>query len=88
MAGELGRRIADDRGLGDLGQTVEVVALGGIQNQRTGHRVEHLGADVDRPPLLQPRVPGDADTGQLGDLLAAQSGGASTDCRGYADVLG
>jgi hypothetical protein len=58
-------------------QPVEVLLLGRVQPQRTRDGVEHLHAGVDGPALLEPRVPGDADPGELGDLLAAQPGRAS-----------
>ena len=50
-------------------------------------RVEHLDARVDRAALLQPGVPGDADPGELGELLAPQAGGAAAGARRQADVL-
>src|SRR5258708_9754789 len=58
-----------------------------VEPERTGHSVQDLGAGVDRAALLQPGVPGDADTRELGDLLTAQPGGAAPDPRGQAGVL-
>ena len=37
-----------------------------------GDPVQHVGRRRAAPPLLQPRVPGRADVGALGDLLPAQ----------------
>src|SRR5258708_33733214 len=58
-----------------------------VEPERTGHSVGDLGAGVDRAAVIQPGVPGDADTGELGDLLRAQPGGAAPDPRGQAGVL-
>ena len=49
-------------------------ALGGVEPQRAGERVEHLRRRVDVAPLLEPRVPGHADPRQRGELLAPQAG--------------
>jgi hypothetical protein len=67
-----GPRLA--RGGGQAGQAPEVPALVGGQLQRAGQGVDHLLRGRDAPALLQPRVPGQADPGDLGDLLAAQAG--------------
>jgi hypothetical protein len=47
-----------------------VLAFGIIETQRTSDGVKYLRACPDRTPLLEPRVPGDANPGILGDLLA------------------
>ncbi|GAB4095013.1 hypothetical protein GCM10028787_04880 [Brachybacterium horti] len=61
---------------GPAGEHREVASLRGRHPQHPGDRVEHLVRDAGRAPLLEPRVPGGADPGELGDLLAAQAGGA------------
>jgi hypothetical protein len=65
-----------------------VVAFGVGQAQGPGHRGEYLGAGVDRPTLFEPGVPGDADPGELGDLLAAEPWGAPPGARRDADLVG
>ncbi len=72
---------------GDVGEPEQVPALGGVQPERARDRVEHLDARVDRAALLQPGVPGDADPGQLRELLPPQPGGAAAGADGEADVL-
>ena len=52
------------------------MAVGVVQAQAAGQRLEHVDRRVDRPTLLEPRVPGDRDTGEQRNLLAAQAGGA------------
>ena len=49
-------------------------ALGGVEPQRAGERVEHVRRGVDVAPLLEPRVPGHADPRQRGELLTPQAG--------------
>ena len=71
----------------DLGQPVQVLPFRLVEPQGTGDRVEDLHAHVDRPALLQPRVPGDAHAGELGDLLAPQAGRAAPPVRRKADVV-
>jgi hypothetical protein len=50
-----------------------VPALARSEPQHAGDRVEHLDARIDRPALLEPGVPGDADAGELRHLFAAQA---------------
>ena len=64
-----------------------MLAFGIIEAQRTSDGIEHLPACLDRPALLEPRVPGDAYPGVLGDLLAAQPGRSPPDARRKPDVL-
>jgi hypothetical protein len=71
-----------------LGEPVQVLALGPIEPERPGQRVEHLHARVDLAALLQPRVPGDADTRQQRQFLAAQPGRAPPRPARQAEVLG
>ena len=62
-------------------------ALGGVEAQDAGERVEHLRRRLDVAALLEPRVPGQPDPGELGDLLAPQARRAPPAVRGKADVL-
>ena len=61
------------RRVGGAGEGEEVGALVRVEQQGAGERVEHLLGDLDVAGLLEPGVPGDADAGELGDLLAAQA---------------
>ena len=63
-------------------------ALGGRQPQRAGDRLEHVERGAHVASLLEPRVPGGADAGELRDLLAAQAGRAPPSAARQADVLG
>lgn len=58
------------------GEFEQIGALGRGQAHLKGDRLEDLAGGIDVTPLFKPRVPGDTDTGQVGDLLAAQTGGA------------
>jgi hypothetical protein len=51
----------------------EVGAFGWFQLESAGDRGQNLGRDPDVPTLLEPGVPGEADSGEVGDLLAAQA---------------
>jgi hypothetical protein len=64
-----------------------VIALVRVEQQCPGHRVQHLRRGVDVASLLEPRVPGDADAGQRGDLLAAQARRAAPGGGRQADLL-
>jgi hypothetical protein len=48
-------------------------ALGGVQQQYPGDRVEDLLGHLDVASLFQPCVPGHSDARQHGDLLAPQA---------------
>jgi hypothetical protein len=61
---------------GVAGECEQVLALAGIQPERIRNRRQHTGRGPGLAALLQPRVPGHADTGELCDLLTAQAGGA------------
>jgi hypothetical protein len=52
-----------------------------------GEGVEDLDAGVDRAALLKPRVPGDANPGELCQFLAPQARRATADAGRKADVL-
>jgi hypothetical protein len=71
-----------------LREPIQVLALGPVEPERLGQRVEHLHARVDLAALLQPRVPGDADARKQRQLLAAQPGRAPPRPAGHAEVLG
>lgn len=51
----------------------EVGALADVELEHAGEGIEDLGRRLDVSSLLEPRVPGEADPGELGDLLAAQA---------------
>ena len=55
--------------------------------ERPGHRLEHLEAGPDRPPLFQPGVPGHADPGQLRDSSRRSPAVAAPVAAGQPDVL-
>jgi hypothetical protein len=65
-----------DRHRHRFGEHVHVPPLGAVKPERARERVEHLGAHVDLPALLKPRVPGDAHAGEQRQLLAPQAGRA------------
>lgn len=50
-----------------------MAALGLVQQERPGERIEHLDGRVVRQALLQPGVVRPAHPGQLGHLLTAQA---------------
>ena len=68
--------------------SVEVRALLRVEKQRPRDRVEHLHGRVDVAALLEPRVPGDADPGELCHLFAAETGRAAPPRRTQAHLLG
>src|SRR4030095_17019734 len=59
-----------------------------IELQRARDRIEHLRGGVDVASLLEARVPGDAETGELSDLLPAKARSAPATQRTKADLLG
>jgi hypothetical protein len=65
-----------------------VTALGGGEAKRTGEGLEHLQRRAHLAGLLEPRLPGGADPGELRDLLAAQAGRSPAPAARQADVLG
>ena len=58
---------------GVAGECEQVLALVGIQPERIRYRGQHTGRGPGLAALLQPRVPGQADVGELGDLFPAQT---------------
>ena len=64
-------------GLRGAGQVEQVRALGVVELQRAGERVEHAVGDAAHVAALQARVVRDADAGQHGHLLAPQAGHAA-----------
>ena len=50
--------------------------FGVVELERAGERFEHAFGDAAQVAALEPGVVGDADAGEHGDLLAAQSGNA------------
>lgn len=57
-----------------------------VQQQHPSHRVEDFFGDLDVAALLQPGVPGHADPGEDGDLLAAQARRTAVPGRGQSDL--
>ena len=83
----LGGRLARRRLLAAAEQD-QVGALGLAHAQRACERLEHLQRGAHVATLLEPRVPGGADAGELRDLLAAQARRAPAPAAGEPDVLG
>ena len=71
------RAARGEDGLRGAGQVEQVRALGVVELQRAGERVEHAVGDAAHVAALQARVVRDADARQHGDLLAAQAGHAA-----------
>ena len=59
-----------------------------VEVEHPGERIDDTRRRGDVAPLLEPRVPGEPDPGQLGDLLAAQTRRAPPPARLQADALG
>ena len=66
---------------------ISLPALDGIESQHAGERVEDVERRVDRPALLEPRVPTHRDTGEHRDLFAPQADGAAPGAGREPDVL-
>ena len=58
---------------GVAGECEQVPAFVGVQPERVGDRGQHTGRGPGLAALLQPRGPGQADVGELGDLFPAQT---------------
>jgi len=58
---------------GIAGEREQILALVGVQPERIRDRRQHAGRGPGLAALFQPRVPGQADVGQLGDLFPAQA---------------
>lgn len=58
-----------------------------IESEHATDGPQHLLGRVDVTPLLEPRVPGDADASELGDLFTPQPGCAPPAVGGEADLL-
>ena len=58
------------------------------QAQRRRDGVEHLDAHVDRAALLEPGVPSDADSRELGEFLPPQARSTASSAWGQADLSG
>ena len=55
------------------GEGEQVLALVGVEPERIRDRRQHAGRGPGLAALFQPRVPGQAHVGELGDLLPAQA---------------
>jgi hypothetical protein len=64
-------------GPGCAGKVEQMFPLGLIELQRPGERIEHALGHAGEVPALELGVVLDADTGQVGDLAAAQARHAS-----------
>ena len=79
--------LVPDRRRRQAGEREEMRVFVRVELQRPRDRIEHLRRRVDLARLLEPRVPGDAYSGELRDLLAAKTWSA-TPARGrQADLL-
>ncbi len=67
------------------GEPVEVLPFGPVEAEHPGERVEDLLGGLGRPALFQAYVVVDADSGQVGDLFAAQPFDAAAAVGGDAD---
>src|SRR6185312_5499831 len=83
----LGRALARRRGLTAAEQD-QVRALCLVESQRLRERLQNLDRRPHVAALLQPRVPGRSDPGELRDLLAAQARRPSPAPAGQAHVGG
>ena len=80
-------RFGRDR-VGGAGEVEQVGALGLVELQRAGQPFEHELGDAADVAALQALVVLDADTGQRGDLLAAQARHAPLAVGRQAGLLG
>ncbi|KUM99418.1 hypothetical protein AQI95_39135 [Streptomyces yokosukanensis] len=73
---------------GDLREVAQVAALGGVDAEGVGERVNHGRGGVAVAALLQPGQVLDAVAGADGQVGAAQSGRAAAAVVGQAERLG
>src|SRR5262245_4373020 len=71
----------------DAGQPKQMLSLLVVHPQGARHRLPDLRRRVDVPALLEPGVPGHADGGELGDLLAPEPWRTAAAARWEADIL-
>ncbi len=64
-----------------------MVAFVGVQPERRCDGLHDVRAGPNPAALLEPGVPGEADAGELGDLLAAEARRSATPSGRQADVL-
>lgn len=57
------------------GKAEEVRALAGLELESTSDGAEDLRRSPNIPTLFEPGVPGQADTGEIGDLFSSQTWG-------------
>jgi hypothetical protein len=74
--------------VGRAGEVEQVGALGVVEPQGAGERVENAGGRAGDLPALEPGVVLDTEPGDCRDLVAAQPGDASAATGGEADLLG
>src|SRR5579859_3772976 len=70
------------------GKRKQMPAFIGREPERLGNTFQHLCRRMDITPLLQPDVPGGADTGKLRDLFAAQPRRSSPEARRQPNISG
>ena len=67
------------------GETEEMGAFGRLQLERASDAGQDLGRHPNVPALFEPGVPGEADAGEVGDLLPAQARRAAAGPAAEAD---
>lgn len=70
-----------------LRERKEMRPLGSIQPKGPAQALDEIGRDLNVAPLLEPSVPGESDTGELCDLLAAKAGRAPPYSGGKPGIL-
>jgi hypothetical protein len=59
------------------GETKEMGAFSGLELESTGDGCQHLGRNPNIAALLEPGIPGQADTGEVSDFLPTEARGAA-----------
>jgi hypothetical protein len=82
------RTLCDAQWVRNASLRVERVrALGVVELERAGQRLEHVLGDAAHVAALEPRVVRDADAGEYRDLLAPQPGDAAAAVGRQPDLL-
>jgi hypothetical protein len=77
-----------DRRPRKAGEREQMRVLVRVELKRPRDRIQYLGRRIDVAALLEPRVPGDADPGELGDFLATEPRRATPPSWTESDLLG
>jgi hypothetical protein len=64
--------IAGERGA-VVGENKQMCPLFSVEAKSAGNLLQEMGRHLDRAALLKPRVPGQADAGEVRNLLTAQA---------------